>query len=87
MLQQIGVEFQVECSDVEEVKDASLNPEALVQKLALQKAQAVAVLHKDGLVLGADTIVVNDGLFFGASLPVKQRQRRCWAVCLANGIR
>ena len=65
LLQQIGVEFQVECSDVEEVKDASLNPEALVQKLALQKAQAVATLHKDGLVLGADTIVVNDGFVLG----------------------
>ena len=64
LLEQIGVEFQVECSDVQEVKDAALKPEALVQKLALQKAQAVAALHSEGLVLGADTIVVNDGLVF-----------------------
>lgn len=65
LLQQIGVRFQVECSRVQETKDDAVAPEELAQRLALQKAQAVAALHEDGLVLGADTIVVNDGLVLG----------------------
>lgn len=65
LLEQIGVRFQVECSHVQEAKDSALEPEALVQHLALQKAQAVAALHEDGLVLGADTIVVDDNLVLG----------------------
>lgn len=65
LLEQIGVQFQVECSHVQEEKDSALEPEPLAAHLALQKAQAVAALHQDGLILGADTIVVNDGLVLG----------------------
>ncbi|MBR2010062.1 MAG: Maf family protein, partial [Peptococcaceae bacterium] len=57
LLTQVGVSFEIEVSDVEEVIDASLPPELQVQSLALQKAQAVAAQRKEGLVLGADTVV------------------------------
>ncbi len=65
LLEQIGVSFVIESSDVEEVVDASLPPEQQVQSLALQKAQAVARKHTEGLVLGADTVVVNEGKLLG----------------------
>lgn len=65
LLTQIGVSFVVEVSDVEEVIDAALLPHALVASLALQKAQAVAKNHTEGIVLGADTIVVSDGNILG----------------------
>lgn len=65
LLQQIGAKFQVMCSDVQEKRDPALTPEQLVQQLALQKAQAVAALCEEGLVLGADTIVVNDSAVLG----------------------
>lgn len=65
LLTQIGVSFVVEVSDVEEVIDAALLPHALVASLALQKAQAVAKNHTEGIVLGADTIVVADGNILG----------------------
>lgn len=65
LLEQIGVQFEIEVSHVEEVVDDTQPPTLLVQSLALQKAQAVAGLHKDGLVLGADTLVVENGLILG----------------------
>ena len=65
LLTQVGVSFVIEVSDVEEVLDDTLSPELQVQSLALQKAQAVAAQHKDGLVLGADTVVVDAGRLLG----------------------
>ena len=65
LLTQVGVSFVIEVSDVEEVLDDTLSPELQVQSLALQKAQAVAAQYKDGLVLGADTVVVDAGSLLG----------------------
>ena len=65
LLTQVGVSFVIEVSDVEEVLDDTLSLELQVQSLALQKAQAVAAQHKDGLVLGADTVVVDAGSLLG----------------------
>ena len=65
LLTQVGVSFVLEVSDVEEVLDDTLSLELQVQSLALQKAQAVAAQHKDGLVLGADTVVVDAGSLLG----------------------
>ena len=65
LLTQVGVSFVIEVRDVEEVLDDTLSPELQVQSLALQKAQAVAAQHKDGLVLGADTVVVDAGSLLG----------------------
>ena len=65
LLTQVGVSFVLEVSDVEDVLDDTLSLELQVQSLALQKAQAVAAQHKDGLVLGADTVVVDAGSLLG----------------------
>ena len=65
LLTPVGVSFVIEVSDVEEVLDDTLSLELQVQSLALQKAQAVAAQHKDGLVLGADTVVVDAGSLLG----------------------
>lgn len=65
LLQQVGAVFQVEVSNTLEQVDPSLIPEEMVQQLALQKALAVAATHTSGLVLGADTVVVNDGVLLG----------------------
>ena len=65
LLRQIGAEFEVEVSHAPEIIDDSLKPEDMVQQLALQKASAVACSHTEGLVLGSDTIVVNQGIILG----------------------
>lgn len=62
LMQLLGVEFQVVPSMVDE---ASLglplaHPEAYVRALAMMKAEEVAERVRDGIILGADTVVVLD---------------------------
>lgn len=60
LLEQIGIPFQVQVSDVEETFARHAQPSAIVQDLALQKAEKIAERFKASLTLGADTIVVLD---------------------------
>src|SRR5262249_43188312 len=64
LLSRLGVEFDVMASDIEEVLDGPPLPET-VAKLALAKARAVAGRVGSGIVLGADTVVVIDGVALG----------------------
>ena len=59
ILEQLGIEFQVEPADVEEVTEG--DPREVVVENALRKARAV----EGDLVLGADTEVFLDGRVFG----------------------
>lgn len=65
LLQQIGAVFVVEESREKETPDLTRKPKEIVQQLALQKAQAVAAQHREGIVLGADTVVVIDDEILG----------------------
>lgn len=66
LLENIGIEFQVMKSDIEEKVDTALPPDQLVQELASQKAIAVAKKQPpQTVVIGADTIVVLDGKILG----------------------
>jgi septum formation protein len=59
LLQQAGVEFVVEPSEVDESLEGLMEPEVAAELLARRKALAVAELHRGEpvLVLGADTVV------------------------------
>ncbi|MDN4526231.1 Maf family protein [Fictibacillus fluitans] len=57
--------YEVIPSTIQEVMDPSLSPEELVCSLARQKAEDVFRLYPDHVVLGADTIVVNNGAVLG----------------------
>ncbi len=58
-----GLPFQVITADAEEIKAGE--PETLVMENACRKARAVWRLHPDSAVLGADTIVYQDGAVLG----------------------
>ena len=58
-----GIPFQVVTADAEEIKTG--DPEALVMENACRKARAVWRQHPDSVVLGADTIVYQDGRVLG----------------------
>ena len=58
LLKQIGLEFQICPSRVDESAITDTSPDSAVQELALTKAKAVAGNHMNGLVIGADTVVV-----------------------------
>src|SRR4051794_35490951 len=64
LLKKAGIRFRVVPSGVAE-KSQEKRPPFLVQELALRKAEAVARKVKDGIVLGADTLVVCEGKILG----------------------
>jgi septum formation protein len=65
LLRQIGLTFSVQPSSVPEEIDSAETPAANVQRLALLKANEVAVRYTAGIVIGSDTIVVIDGDVLG----------------------
>lgn len=66
LLTRIGVDFEIRPSLIDESNiEIKGTPEQKAMQLALLKAQDVAKVVRKGLVLGADTIVVLDGMIFG----------------------
>jgi septum formation protein len=61
LLSQIGLSVRVMSCDIPEDFDEKLTPAENAERLARLKAECVAGGVKDGIVLGADTIVVIDG--------------------------
>lgn len=68
LLRQIGLDFEVILSDMDENCGISV-PELLVEELSAKKAMAIYELLKDGaepfIVIGADTVVSCDGKILG----------------------
>ena len=67
LMRMLGVKFQVVPSlvDEEALEVPFAHPEAYVRALAMIKAEEVAERVRDGLILGADTVVVLDGDILG----------------------
>lgn len=65
LLAQLGVPFEAVVADVDEMSRPGETPLALVQRLAQEKALAVAARFPGRPVLAADTIVVLDGQVLG----------------------
>lgn len=79
LLTQAGLDFSVEVADIDETAQPGEAPAKYVQRLAVEKAQAIWLRHKDAgdaelTVLGADTTVVCDGVMLGK--PVDQADAR-----------
>ena len=66
LLQRLGLPFEV-CSpsSVDETPLAGERPSALASRLAMAKAQAVAALHPQAVVIGADQVADLDGTPLG----------------------
>ena len=65
ILNNLGLSFEVICSDAEEKVDSELPPHLIVQELAMLKGADVASKIKDGIVISADTIVYFDKRILG----------------------
>ncbi len=76
LLNIFGLRFRAVPSKVKEVRKAGhLSYAALVENNALTKAQNVAGRVKNGIIIGADTIVVQDGKIFGKPKNFQEAQR------------
>jgi septum formation protein len=97
-LQAAGIPFTVVVADIPEVRRPEESPRVFAERLAKEKALAVAATHPEELVLGADTIVVLDAEVLGKPRDVDDAARMLrllsgkeheviTAICLAgNGI-
>lgn len=82
LLKQAGFDFAVEAADIDERIQPGETPAKYVQRLAVEKAQAVydRVSHGEDsgeplLVLGADTTVVSDGEILGKPIDSTDARR------------
>jgi septum formation protein len=65
ILEAVGWEFEKHAAEIDETELPNENPADYVQRLAGEKAAAVAEKYKNRLVLGADTIVVIENKIIG----------------------
>lgn len=75
ILNQVGVNFEIEGSSFEEDMTVLKEPVKLVKFLALEKAKEVAQKHKDAIVIGADTFAIFQGQFLGKPKDKKDAKR------------
>jgi len=61
LLERAALAFEIMHSPAEEVHDASIPPEQLCETNAALKAEAIAAIRPDAIVIGADTLVFIDG--------------------------
>jgi septum formation protein len=57
LLKGLGLQFEVIPSDVDETRLAGELPEALVKRLSVMKAKAIAATYPEALIIAADTTV------------------------------
>lgn len=68
LLKQLGLDFVIKTSDVDESNSMGLKASELVQYLAFEKARVIAEdssLNRETIVIGADTVVVREGSILG----------------------
>ncbi|HEX3034079.1 MAG TPA: Maf family protein [Thermodesulfobacteriota bacterium] len=65
LLKQVGIQFEVVPSSISEDFDLALPPRDVARALAERKAEAVAIIRSESLIIAADTIVVLDGEILG----------------------
>lgn len=65
LLEQIGVAFAAIAADIDETPRADESPEALVERLARTKAEALSIAYPDAVIIGSDTVVASAGTVFG----------------------
>jgi septum formation protein len=65
LLRNAGISFRVQPADIDEAPLPGELPQACAERLAREKVLAVHRSHPQEFVLGADTIVVVDGIILG----------------------
>ncbi|HSA54234.1 MAG TPA: Maf family protein [Gemmatimonadaceae bacterium] len=75
LLELIGIPHEVRPADLDESLRPGERPPEHAERLAREKAAAVAAAYPDAVVIGADTIVVLDGEILGKPLDPGEAER------------
>ncbi|MDI3547795.1 MAG: nucleoside triphosphate pyrophosphatase [Halanaerobiales bacterium] len=75
LLKRLGLKFTIVPSKIDEDKFSNLPPVEMVQELARAKAEEVAELVEDTVVIGADTVVVFEDKIMGKPLNKSDAER------------
>lgn len=75
ILTAVGWQFTKQVADIDESLREAETPENYVRRLAREKAVAVAALHENALVLGADTTVVINDEIIGKPVDLDEARR------------
>ena len=75
ILTSVGWEFTKDSADIDETEREGESPEDYVQRLAREKAEAVARKYENALVLGADTTVVIHHKIIGKPVDLEDAKR------------
>ena len=65
LLEKIGLKFEIEPGDGEELADTDLETHEMVQKLSREKAEVIARKYHNAIVIAADTVVLLDDKVLG----------------------
>jgi septum formation protein len=65
LLRMLGLDIEAMPADIDETYVPGEEPGAHAERLAREKAQAVAAAHPDAIVIGSDTVVTIDGVVLG----------------------
>jgi len=74
LLEQIGLNFEIHPSNIDEILDSRLSPREQVESLSKQKAFAIAAKFNNAIILAADTMVELDGKVYGKPKDAKEAQ-------------
>ncbi len=75
LLSELGVPFEVFPSNIPELVESGEDARTHAQRLAREKAQAVAAVCSEHYVIGSDTIVVLDGAILGKPADASDARR------------
>lgn len=75
LLKYLKIPFTVQPSAVSEEIRGNLSPPAVVQQLALRKADDIAAKNRTAVTIGADTIVVHDEHLLGKPASPQEAQK------------
>ncbi|MGJ8692569.1 MAG: Maf family protein [Thalassotalea sp.] len=65
ILEKLNIAFECAKPDIDESPLVNETPQALVERLAIEKAKAVAAAYPNALIIGSDQVAVHNGLILG----------------------
>ncbi|AWN14892.1 nucleoside triphosphate pyrophosphatase [Salinisphaera sp. LB1] len=80
LLQQLGLTFTAIPADIDETPRAGETPDALAERLARTKAEALSAAYPAARILGSDTVVAHGAEAFGKPVDLADAQRMLGAL-------